>query len=189
SPDRPVRFATFNAALFRTRQGELLAELSTGESPQVAAVAETIQRSKPDVLLLNEFEHVPGTAAVAMFREHYLRVSQYGADPIDYPYAFHAPVNSGVPTGFDLDRDGEVAAPHDTHGYGYFPGQYGMLLLSRHPVEHALARTFQTFRWRDMPGAFLPSDPDVPDRGRYCPAAVDVLRLSSRSHWDVPICI
>src|SRR5699024_10790146 len=57
----------------------------------------------------------------------------------------------------------------------------------RHPVEHALARTFQTFRWRDMPGALLPSDPDVPDRGWYCPAAVDVLRLSSRSHWDVPM--
>lgn len=182
-----VRFATFNAALFRMRQGWLLTELSTGTAPHVAAVAETIQRSRPDVLLLNEFEHVPGMAAVDAFRENYLRVAQQGADPIDYPYAFLAPVNSGVPIGFDLDRDGARSVPHDTHGYGYFPGQYGMLVLSRYPVEHSLARTFRTFRWRDMPGALLPSDPDIPGQCWYSADALEVLRLSSRAHWDVPI--
>jgi hypothetical protein len=39
--------------------------------------------------------------------------------------------------------------------------------------------------WRDMPGALLPvrgdGDPCIPAK------TVDVLRLSSKSHWDVPI--
>lgn len=182
-----VRIATFNAALFRMRQGRLLAELTAGNEPQLCATAETIQRSRPDVVLLNEFEYVADGGALEAFRDNYLARSQCGAAPIDYPYAFLAPVNSGVPTGFDLDRDGEATVPHDTHGYGYFPGQYGMLVLSQYPIEHPLARTFLTFRWRDMPGALLPADPDMPGQGWYPPAALDVLRLSSRSHWDVPI--
>jgi hypothetical protein len=49
-------------------------------------------------------------------------------------------------------------------------------------------RTFRQFLWRDMPGALLPDDPATPAPGDwYSPAALAVLPLSSKSHWDLPI--
>jgi hypothetical protein len=45
-----VRFATFNAFLNRNAPGQLVADLSTPDNPQAAAVAEIIQRTRPDVL-------------------------------------------------------------------------------------------------------------------------------------------
>jgi hypothetical protein len=49
-------------------------------------------------------------------------------------------------------------------------------------------RTFQKFRWADMPGAMLPDDPATPaPRDWYSPEILDVLRLSSKSHWDLPV--
>jgi hypothetical protein len=39
-----------------------------------------------------------------------------------------------------------------------------------------------------MPGALLPDDPDTPESGDwYSPDELDIFRLSSKSHWDVPI--
>ena len=185
-----VRFATFNAAMFRTRPGLLAADLLAGDDPQACAVAETIQRSRPDVLLLNEFDHDPDGVAAASFAWDYLAVGQRGAPPIEYRYAFTAAVNSGVPTGFDLDGDGTSDGPADAQGYGQFAGQYGMLLLSRHPIETSRVRTFRQFRWKDMPGALLPTDPrSARPVDWFSGAALDVLRLSSRSHWDIPITI
>ena len=49
--------------------------------------------------------------AVDLFRDNYLEVSQNGAPPIDYPYAYIAPSNTGVPSGFDLNNNGSVGAP------------------------------------------------------------------------------
>ncbi|MFA6299091.1 MAG: endonuclease/exonuclease/phosphatase family protein, partial [Nocardioides sp.] len=103
-----VRFQTFNASLNRARAGELVEDLSTPDDPQAAAVAEIIQRTRPDVLLLNEFDYVPGRAAVDLFRDNYLEVGHGGARPIHYPYAFVAPSNTGVPSGHDLDNSGTV---------------------------------------------------------------------------------
>jgi hypothetical protein len=60
----PVRFATFNASLNRATEGELLADLFTPDDPQARDVAEVVQRSRPDVVLLNEFDYVEGNAAI-----------------------------------------------------------------------------------------------------------------------------
>ncbi|MEU3269416.1 endonuclease/exonuclease/phosphatase family protein [Saccharomonospora sp. NPDC006951] len=186
----PVRFATFNASLNRAEEGGLLADLSTPDDPQARKVAEVIQRNRPDVLLINEFDYVPGNAAVDAFRDNYLAVGQRGARPVDYPYAFTAPVNTGVPTGFDLDRDGTADGGNDAHGFGDFEGQYGMLVLSRHPIDTGEIRTFRQFRWADMPGATLPDDPATEEPADwYSPEILDVLRLSSKSHWDVPVVV
>ncbi|MEY7972497.1 endonuclease/exonuclease/phosphatase family protein [Saccharomonospora xinjiangensis] len=189
SPHREaVRFATFNASLNRSSESELLADLSTGDDKQASAVAEVIQRSRPDVLLVNEFDYVEGGAAADAFRRNYLQVPQNGAAPVHYPYAYVAPVNTGVQTGHDLDRDGRVGGPGDAHGFGTFPGQYGMLLLSRHPIDTERVRTFRTFLWKDMPDALLPDDTATPEQGDwYSEQALDTLRLSSKSHWDVPV--
>src|SRR5690606_36097991 len=135
--------------------GALAADLSTPDNPQARVIAEIIQRTRPDVLLINEFDYDP--IAVDLFREDYLDVAQNGADPIDYPYAFVAPSNTGIPSGYDLNNDGIVGGPDDAFGFGFFPGQYGMVVYSKYPI--AGARTFQHFLWKDMPGALLPVDP------------------------------
>lgn len=39
-----------------------------------------------------------------------------------------------------------------------------------------------------MPGALLPDDPDTPaPRDFYSDQELDIMPLSSKSHWDVPI--
>ena len=181
-----VRFATFNASLNRGAEGELLADLSTPDDEQARKVAEVVQRNRPDVLLLNEFDHVAGNAAVDAFRRNYLAVGHNGAEPIDYPYSYTAPVNTGVPSGFDLDNDGRTGGPGDAFGFGQFPGQYGMVVLSKFPIGEV--RAFQDFRWADMPGALRPDDPATPEPGDwYAPQEWERLRLSSKSHWDLSL--
>ena len=181
-----VRFATFNASLNRSVEGELVADLSTPDDPQARNVAETIQRVDPDVVLINEFDYAP--AAVDLFRDNYLEIGQNGADPVEYPYAFIAPSNTGVPSGHDLNNDGRVGGGDDAYGFGLFPGQYGMVVYSKYPIDTANARTFQEFLWKDMPGAMLPDDPaTTAPADWYSPAEQAVFRLSSKSHWDLPI--
>lgn len=183
-----VRFATFNASLNRGEPGQLVRDLSTPDNAQARNVAETVQRTRPDVLLINEFDYVPGRVAVDLFRRNYLEKGQRGAAPISYRYAYTAPVNTGLPTSFDLDRDGKTGGPGDAQGFGTFPGQYGMVVFSRYPIDTAHVRTFQKFLWKDMPGAALPDDPATPGKADwYSPAQLAQLRLSSKSHWDLPI--
>ncbi len=182
----PVRFATFNASLNRGAEGQLVSDLSTPDNQQARNVAETIQRVDPDVVLINEFDYAP--EAVDLFRDNYLEVGQNGADPIEFPYAFIAPSNTGVPSGFDLNNNGQVSGGDDAFGFGLFPGQYGMVVYSKHPILAGQARTFQHFLWKDMPGALLPDDPATPEPADwYSPEEQAVFRLSSKSHWDLPI--
>lgn len=184
----PVRFATFNASLNRNVEGQLIADLSTPGDGQVQAVAEIIQRVRPEVLLINEFDFDEGGTAVRLFQDNYLSVSQNGAEPIEYPYRFIAPSNTGIPSGFDLNNDGVIGGPDDAFGFGFFPGQFGMAVYSMHPIIESDVRTFQHFRWKDMPGALLPDDPATPEPADwYSPEELEVFRLSSKSHWDVPI--
>jgi hypothetical protein len=183
-----VRFATFNASLNRSAEGELAADLSTPDDEQARNVAETIQRVDPDVVLINEFDFDP--AAVDLFRDNYLEVGQRGADPVEYPHAFIAPSNTGVASGHDLDNDGRVGGGNDAYGFGLFPGQFGMVVYSKHPIDTDAVRTFRTFRWADMPGALLPDDPGTPEPADwYSEAELADVRLSSKSHWDVPILV
>ncbi|WP_148612711.1 endonuclease/exonuclease/phosphatase family protein [Nocardioides rubriscoriae] len=175
-----VRFQTFNASLNRARAGQLVTDLSTPDDAQAAAVAEIIQRTRPDVLLLNEFDYVPDGTAVDLFRDNYLARAHDGAAPIDYPYAYVAPSNTGVPTGLDLDDNGTVGGGNDAYGFGDFEGQYGMVVLSKYPIRTQQVRTFRLFRWADMPGNLIPTD-------FYTPEEQAALRLSSKSHWDLPI--
>ena len=194
----PTRFATFNASLNRNAAGQALADLSAPGNPQASAVAEIIQRTRPDVLLINEFDYVDGpvhgNAMTDAFQENYLGIGQNGADPITYPYVFVAPSNTGIPSGFDYSNDGAVGGPNDAHGFGFFPGQFGMAVFSMHPIDHDAARTFQLFRWVDMPGALLPDDPStaLPADWYSEEELTDDehgFRLSSKSHWDVPISV
>ena len=63
-----------------------------------------------------------------------------------------------------------------------------MVVYSRLPILDDQVRTFQNFRWADMPGARLPDDPATPAAADwFSPAELEIVRLSSKSHWDVPI--
>lgn len=188
---RTLRAATYNLSLNRATEGELVADLSTGDDAQAATVAEVIQHANPDVVLLNEFDYSGDAdpyAAADLFRENYLEVPQGTGKPVEYPYAFVAPSNTGIPSGFDLNNNGAVGGGDDALGFGLFPGQYGMLVLSKYPIQHDRVRTFQDFKWQDMPGALLPDDPaTAAPADWYSAEELAVLPLSSKSHWDVPV--
>jgi hypothetical protein len=192
-----VRFATFNASLNRGTQGELVEDLSNPGNVQAGNVAEVIQRTRPDVLLINEFDYDAAGLAVDLFQDNYLSVSQNGADPIEYPHRLAIPSNTGILSGFDLNQDGVTATPadlgsfayaDDSWGFGQFPGQFAFAVFSMHPIVEDEVRTFQNFLWKDMPGAFLPADPTTGD-SYYSEEILDEFRLSSKNHADVPIAI
>jgi hypothetical protein len=185
-----IRFATFNASLNRSSAGALASDLSTPANAQAATVAEIIQRVNPDVLLINEFDFDPAGISAGRFQQNYLGVSQNGVDPVHYPYVYVAPSNTGVPSGFDLNNNGSIGGGDDAFGFGAFPGQFGMVVYSKYPIQNGNARTFQNFLWKDMPGARLPDDPGMAGPADYySPEELDVFRLSSKSHWDLPVLI
>ncbi|WP_341738888.1 esterase-like activity of phytase family protein [Microcoleus sp. CAWBG640] len=195
SPVPAVRFSSFNASLNRSSAGRLITDLSTPSNQQAKNVAETIQRVNPDVLLINEFDYDSSNTSLNLFQQNYLSVSQNGATPVNYPFRYTAPSNTGIASGFDLDNNGSTVTEvgttgygNDAFGFGDFPGQYGMALYSKYPIDTANIRTFQNFLWKDMPGAFLPDDSATSaTNDYYSPAELNVFRLSSKSHWDVPI--
>lgn len=143
--------------------------------------------------------------------ERLAQLVNQSAGPVRYK-AFMAPSNTGIASGFDLNNDGVItmivpdlpeggvdgspgpqtaegrAYGNDAFGFGMFPGQYGMALLvsDRHEVLHDGVRTFQNFLWKDLPGALVPSDPDSGSPW-YDDLEWGAMRLSSKSHWDIPI--
>jgi 3-phytase len=182
-----VRFATFNVSMFRGTPGALRAALADPQLEQARGAAAILQEVRPDVVLLNEFDRDGCCEAVRLFRQNFLAVGQDGRQPIDYPYFYVPEVNTGVASGYDLDGDGEVTSRPgsreyggDSFGFGEFPGQYGFVILSRYPILHERIRSFRRLRWKDLPDAAIPA-------GFYSPAALEVLRLSSKNHVDVPI--
>jgi len=197
-PEADVRFATFNASLNRGEAGLLVTHLSNPAVDdvfrrQIRNDAEVVQRVRPDVLLVNEFDPLQdGDLGVSPgpenpFRSNFLEVGQMGAAPIDYDYVFIDASNTGVASGKDLNGDGVVgttpgtaAYANDAFGFGFFPGQFGMVVYSKYPIAYDDVRTFRKFLWKDMPGNLIPTP-------FYSPDEVAILRLSSKSHWDIPI--
>ena len=182
--------ATYNASLFDDEAGAVAQRLAGGQDVQARKVAAIVQRVRPDLLLVNELDHDEAGTLADTFQREYLEVGQDGEAPLAYPYRFFAPVNTGVPSGMDLNRDGQVGGEgrkrgEDSFGFGLHPGQYGMLVLSRFPIDVAQARTFQHLPWAALPEARRPRHPDG---GWWHDDAVwPKLRLSSKSHWDVPV--
>lgn len=154
-----------------------------------------MQWVSPDVLLANEVDYDGGKTAT-LLREQYLNsesiLTKRDRPHRPYPYQFVGSVNTGVPSGMDLNGDGASDGPDDAWGYGTFPGQYGMVIFSRFPIQTEAVRTYQKFLWRDLPDALRPG---VGDRkaNTWKPYHSDDiwnrLRLSSKSHWLVPVSI
>ncbi|GMG82964.1 endonuclease/exonuclease/phosphatase family protein [Paralimibaculum aggregatum] len=178
-----VRVAQFNAAMARKGAGVLIRDIARGD-PQVLAVAEIILRVRPDILLINELDADPEGRALAGFR-NLLAEGVAGLDGLDYAHAHQGPQNVGIPSGHDLDGDGRSMGPGDAFGFGRFPGQYAMAVLSRFPL--GAVRSFARLRWAAMPGARRPVKPD--GTPFHADAAWQAMRLSSKAHWIVPVAI
>lgn len=146
------------------------------------------------------------------FAEAFLAVAQgEGLEPLRYQ-AFTAPTNTGLASGFDFDNDGAAVTSYpppppagpggepgpqtpegrrygnDAWGFGTFPGQYGMALLVREGLE-LLADSVRTFRllpWSRQPEPRMPVDPAT-GADWYDADERTAIRLSSKSHWDVPV--
>ncbi|MBB1423371.1 endonuclease/exonuclease/phosphatase family protein [Pseudoalteromonas sp. SG43-7] len=192
-----LRVATFNVSMDATNYAENdkpldakgLVNALQSDHPQIKNIAEIIQRIRPDILLLNEFDYVSKAQGIDYFKTHYLAKSQNKQPAIDYPYSYVGPVNTGLKTPFDLDNDGQATGiKGDAFGFGFFEGHYGMAVLSRYPIDFDKIRTLQTFKYKDMPDAKMPIDPTTGENW-YNNEEWQALRLSSKSFWDIPVTV
>ncbi len=193
-----LRIATYNLEDVRT------AALLRADDARLQRIAATIQRIRPDILFVNEVAYdqagapdFPGGTEgqnAQRFADAYLGVSQgEGLEPLHYQ-AVMRPSNTGIPSGADLDHvGGVVSAPGtgyggDCWGYGDFPGHYalGVLVRADLTVRTADIRTFQKFKWSELPGAVRPKLPSTGEPW-YADDIWAELRLSSKTHMDVPV--
>ena len=191
-PPVRLRIALFNVRELSTAKITDVDADGVGQNEQLRAATAIIQAVQPDVLVLNEIDHDydaldEGLEANARrFAAAYL---EHGESPVRFEHAWAGPNNTGILSGVDLDGNGLAATDadrgdrrhgDDAYGYGVYPGQYSMALLSSFPIRVEAVRSFQRLLWRDLPGHHIPD-------GFYSDEALDVLRLSSKSHQDVPI--
>ena len=186
-----LRVASYNVSLYDDQAGGLVRRLEAGDAG-ARKVAAVLQQVRPHLVLLNEFDYDAEGRAADLFQREYLQQPQPGGgEALQYPYRYFAAVNTGVPSGLDLDRNGTVGGAgrdrgNDAWGYGLHPGQYGMLVLSQYPIDAEQVRSFQLLPWASMPDARLPIDP-ASGLPWHDDAVWQQLRLSSKSHWDVPV--
>lgn len=197
-----LKIATFNVSMEALNYSEhqrgepanvsskTLADALASDHQQIKNIAEIIQRVNPDIILLNEFDYLnDNNQALKSFIKNYLNKNQNGHKAINFPYLFQGPMNTGVNSGLDIDGDGKKGKlPGDGYGYGHFPGHFGMALLSKYPIDVENIRSFQHFKWHDMPNALMPIDP-VTNTPWYSQETWQALRLSSKSHWDIPVLV
>ncbi|MCL1143953.1 endonuclease/exonuclease/phosphatase family protein [Shewanella gaetbuli] len=181
---------------------------------QIKNVAAIIQTERPAVLMMAEFNN-DGTgedlAGIQAFRLNYLTVPQnaLGAtsdevkllEPIQFAYVENFSTNTGLLSDHDLNRDGKIALPDDAWGFGFYHGQYAFSLISQYPIDTANIRTFQNFKWKDMPGETNPvitncdDDKNPIPEGMACgdewytEEAWAEKPMSSKNHVDAPIII
>lgn len=181
---------------------------------QIRNVAAIIQTERPSVLMMGEFNNDgkgENQDAIDGFRENYLAVSQkaLGAtsatdemlEPIVFDYVENFSTNTGLLSQFDLDRNGTVQLPGDAWGFGFYHGQYAFGLLSQYPIDTKNIRTFQHFKWKDMPGQNNPVINNCNDVNNPIPSGMTCGEqwytdeawaqkpLSSKNHVDAPIII
>jgi len=216
-PGANIRVMTYNVEDIRTR------DLKRTDHPRLRRAAARIQALAPDVLLVNEMAYdqpgAPGYDPEAGEGQNAHRfVANYLAEPQADTLAGRSyqtvmlPVNTGQPSGYDLNNDGRVvttvpAVPPspgdgrvaeqtvagrmyggDAWGFGTFPGQYGLALFVHEDltVLRDSIRTFRRFRWAAMPNAAEPID-STSGEPWFTPEEWRHVRLSSKSHWDVPV--
>lgn len=167
-----LRIATYDVDLSYSAPGMVLDQLTKGRSDGVKATVAVIAALDADVLLLTGIDFDAANASVAAL------AGLLGKAGSDYPYFLALRPNAGVPTGLDLNDDGQLNGPQDALAWGRFPGNGGMAILSRHPIRTAEAVDLTQTRWADLPQSQMPD---------FIATLAPDLPLSSGGHWVVPI--
>ncbi len=147
----------------------MLRDLQAARDDQAEAALDIIAAAQADVILLGDvdwdFEGRGLEALVARLAEHGL----------DYAYSWAPKPVSGLASGLDLDGDGRLGGPRDSLGYGWFTGDSGVAVLSRHPIGSAT--DLSDLLWSDRADVegLLPDD------------AKDVVPLATVGQWVVPL--
>lgn len=186
APPGALRVATFNVFELSCKKIDEVDAQGRYSNAQLKNAAEILRRVRPQILLINEIDYHPMENCASHFYERYLRGAEKGLQGLDFPFITYLPVNTGVSSGLDLNNDGDTADAEDAWGFGEYPGQYGMAIFSSFKIDAAAIRTFQNLKWKDVPGHLMPDG--QAGRPAWYPAAnAAQLRLSSKSHWDVPV--
>ena len=176
-----IRVATFNVSLHRKALGELSKDLKKGDA-QVKRLAKIVEMVGPDILLANEVDFDGGESAKLLLSDYFGNAKD---DSRRLKYVFTSEVNTGMPSGLDIDKNGKIGGPNDAFGFGEYPGQYGLAVFSRFPIVEQKIRSFQKLLWSSMPGALRPMNAD--GTPYWSDEIWNQLRLSSKTHLDVPI--
>ncbi|TDR78786.1 endonuclease/exonuclease/phosphatase family protein [Photobacterium lutimaris] len=187
-------------------------EIETTEKVlQIRNVAETIQRVRPNAFVLAEFNNDgkgEDMRALNGFQDNYLAHSQHAQKPIDFAHKKNIATNTGLPSNYDLNLNGSASGTgDDAWGFGFYHGQYAFAVFSQFEIDEANVRTFQNFKWKDMPGEgnlkivtcegedkngdIIDICPDGKKAGDnwYSDKAWAEYPLSSKNHADIPVII
>ncbi len=141
-----IRIATFTVELDRKGPGLLLRDIESGKDKQIQAVIAEIVKAKPDIIVLQRFDWDMGRLAVQAFQN---KLKNKGWD---LPHAFAPRPNSGAKLGSDLPKDG-------VQSFGRFPGNRGLVLLSRFPIQSDKIQNHSDVLWSQI------SNSQSPDTG------------------------
>lgn len=147
----------------------MLRDLVAGTATDIAVATTTITALDADVLVLSGVDYDAGALALMALN---------ATLPLPYPHLVALRPNTGIASGFDLDGNGRRDEARDAIGYGRFPGESGMAVLSRLPLDAGKSVDYSALLWRDLPWAVLPPLPA---------GAGQVLRLSTTGHHDTAV--
>lgn len=156
----------------------MLRDILSEDDPKVIASLAVISQADPDIVLLTDIDYDATRAALTAFAD---RLNRAGTR---YPFQFAYRTNAGLPTDLDLDGDGYLGGAGDAQGYGDFPGDGGMAILSRIPIDIQASQDFSGTIWAELPWATLPQREDMPFPSAQ---AQTQQRLSSTGHWDIRV--
>lgn len=169
-PAETLRIATYHAPFSAKGPALLLRDLLRAPDAFADRLSPVLS-ARPDVLVLTDIDYDGDLAALTALRD----VLATGG--LDYPHLFAPVPNTGMPTGLDIDGDGRTNGARDAQGYGRFPGDGGLAVLSRVRIRTDEVSDLSDVLWRDVPESRIaPDDP-----------ATGVQRLSTAGHWRVPL--
>lgn len=163
----------------RDGPGTLLNDLQRFKKEDVVFALKALAKLNPDLVVLQgiDFDH-QGLAMQAL-------LAALSNQDMPRRYFLQPRSNSGIPTGFDLDRDGYWGDPEDAQGYGLYPGQNGIALISKYPLVEGSYKSFSKVLWQNMGPDYWPKNDQGADYFSVDEGAK--LRLFSRGLWQVGV--
>lgn len=159
-----IRVGTWNSDFSRKGPGLLIAELLEG-SEELDAWGQAIKALELDYFVLVDVDQDYESWSAKLL-----------AELAGFENYAQGPSNRGVPTGFDLNRDGYFDE-QDNQGFGGFVGQHGVVILSQSaPLGD---QSFNNLLLKDFSEM-----PKLRDEPFYEPEAWDGLKFSPTGLWD-----